>query len=142
MEQPPVNKSWSYGIKIFIWVIIVIGLGFMTLGIFRGEKLVTSDPSAYQAVFLDNSEVYFGKLRTGTKGLWVLSDVYYLRAGKITQGSGEPVNPQEIELIKFGGEIHAPKDEIILNSDHVLYYEDINENSQVMIKIREHKEKK
>ena len=107
----------------------------------RGQALVIRSPGAYQAVFLDNGQVYFGKLESVNRDFLGLHDIYYLRAGTAVQQGAEvaPAAGSQLDLIKLGAELHAPKDEMIINRDHVLFYEDLSENGEIMKLIRKHK---
>lgn len=136
------QKSWAERLKIVFWIVIIAGAVFVVVIVLRGQRLLVRTPSAYQAVFLDNGQVYFGKLGAVNRDFLSLTDIYYLRAGSIQSppsGGTPPEAGQKIDLIKLGAELHAPKDEMIINREHVLFYEDINENGEVMRLIRKHK---
>ena len=124
------EKTWAERLRIVFWILVIVGLGVVIVALWRGDDLVVRTKDNYQAVFLDNNQVYFGKLRNAGRGLWSLRDVYYLRiSGEAQQGT---------DLIKRGSELHGPQDEMIINKDHVLFYEEIGEGSEVMKKIREY----
>lgn len=104
-----------------------------------------SSPSGYKAVFLSNGQVYFGKLEGWPGAKPKLTDVYYLRLRTPLQqqqiAEGEeatpPAQPQrELVLIKLGSELHGPLDEININPDHILFVENLKENSKVVEAIR------
>src|SRR3989338_10270092 len=68
------------------------------------------DSDAYQAVFLMNDQIYFGRLKNISSDYLILSDVYYVKIDQ--SGAGQ--------LVKLGtGEPHGPKDEMIVNQDQV-----------------------
>ena len=87
----------------------------------------------YQAVFLSNGQVYFGKLFRETNQYAVLRDVYYLQITQPPQPlrAGE-VPPANINLVKLGGELHGPVDEMRINRDHILFVEDLKSDSRVV----------
>jgi len=93
--------------------------------------------SEYYAVFLDNSQVYFGRLVSKSAGEMVISDVYYLQAG------GEEVsarlNDQRFTLIKLGQELHGPTSDMMINMQHVVFYENLRADSKVVESIRNKK---
>lgn len=131
------GKPWANRLRIVFWILIVAGSALVILILLRGEQLVIRAPEAYQAVFLDNGQVYFGKLRPAGKNFLSLTDIYYLREGSVQQpGSAE--GQKSLDLVKLGAELHAPKDEMIINRDHVLYYEDLSDGGEVMKLIRKH----
>lgn len=87
----------------------------------------------YQAVFLSNGQVYFGKLFRETNQYAVLREVYYLQITQPPQPlqAGE-VPPANINLVKLGGELHGPIDEMRINRDHILFVEDLRSDSRVV----------
>lgn len=117
-------------------------------------------PSGYQAVFLTNGQVYFGKLAGFPGPAPVLSDVFYLRTdltpaptkapepkrdpktGQIIPTpppAGGPAGPS-FTLVKLGEEVHGPTDELRLNTDQILFVEDLRAESQLVAAIRRYKE--
>ncbi|MBI4050338.1 MAG: hypothetical protein HY398_02720 [Candidatus Doudnabacteria bacterium] len=130
------QKSWPERLKIVFWIVIILGAALVVVIVLRGQRLLIRTPTAYQAVFLDNGQVYFGKLAAVNRDFLSLTDIYYLRAGSIQQGGQ---TEGQIDLIKLGAELHAPRDEMIINKAHVLFYEDLNETGEVLRLIRKHK---
>ena len=102
-----------------------------------------SEPSGYQAVFLSNGQVYFGKLSGAETSFATLKDIYYLQVtqpplqGSAQEGQQQQQQPQ-LSLVKLGQELHAPVDEMKINHDQILFYEDIKEDGRVMQAIREY----
>ena len=92
--------------------------------------------ATYQAVFLTNNQVYFGKLAKQNSQYPVLTDIYYLRVTQPLQPS-QP-NPN-ISLIKLGDELHGPADKMEINRDQILFVEDLKPDSQVVTAIRNFK---
>ena len=88
------------------------------------------DRNGYQAVFLEGNQQYFGHLRNITTRYPYISDVYYVRQ----EGPSDPQNPasNKFTLMKFGNEIHGPKDVIYLNKDKILFWENLRDDSQVV----------
>ncbi|RJQ29928.1 hypothetical protein C4571_00145 [Candidatus Parcubacteria bacterium] len=88
--------------------------------------------NGYQAVFLTNGQVYFGRLHDEQSNRPTLRDIYYFQAP-----SGETV--QNFSLVKLGSELHGPVDEMRMNRDHILFVEDLRSDSRVAEAIREFK---
>lgn len=138
------------------WVILaVVVLVLLVGGILLRDRLFPSKDdtnkttkteqkvSGYQAVFLTNGQVYFGKLSDATGSYAELSDIYYLQVtqpplqGSQQQGSTPQQQPQ-LSLVKLGNELHGPVDAMKINRDQILFYEDIKEDGRVMQAIREY----
>ena len=87
------------------------------------EKLTELD--TYQAVFLENDQIYFGHLTNIGSQYPVLIDVYYVRLEGSDATSGR--------LVRLGeGEPHGPKNEMIINRDHILFWENLNTDSKIV----------
>ena len=93
----------------------------------------------YKAIFLDNDQVYFGKIKN-TFGKYVtITDVYYFGKG-LSANSGQ-ADKGDIVLIKLGTEVHRPTDEMKILESHILYIEKLSADSRVVAAIKEHKNK-
>lgn len=135
------KKSFKITRKLIITLIVllaVIILIYFASNIFKSSQhQVKSD---WQAVFLSDGHVYFGKVVQENDKVVVLQNIYYLKeSGALQQGENN-LNKQtgDISLIKLGNEIHGPYDEMRLNRAHVLFIEDLKDDSKVVKAIKEH----
>jgi len=139
------------------WIVLAIVVLAVIIGaiLFR-DKLFTSNDnsnntatetksSGYQAVFLTNGQVYFGKLSDTAGTYATLRDIYYLQVSQTPlqgtpeqQAAQQQQQQQRLLLVKLGNELHGPEDEMKINRDQILFYEDIKEDGQVMKSIREY----
>lgn len=123
---------------IIILIILIIIFGWWIVknkGITDGG---TYSRDSYQAVFLTNNQVYFGKL-TETRGNYaVLTDIFYLQVQPTLQPSQPAANPN-VNLVKLGSELHGPDDRMEINRDHILFVEDLKSDSQVVQGIEQYK---
>lgn len=100
----------------------------------------------YQAVFLTNGQVYFGKLANASGETVQLSDVYYLQVQQDVQGeSGDQAQAEEnkddqsqVSLAKLGSELHGPEDTMQINRDQVLFWENLTDDGKVVSAIKQH----
>jgi hypothetical protein len=79
----------------------------------------------YQAVFLDNGQVYFGKLENPESTYPLLRNVFYVQ-NQVNQETKQTVSL----LVKRGKEWHEP-DVMYLNQRHVVMVEPVAPNSKV-----------
>lgn len=105
-----------------------------------------ADFTKYQAVFLTNGQVYFGKVTDANQETLVLENIYYLRtAGNPQTSEEEPsVNApaaDNFSLIKLGQEIHGPEDRMSINLSQVLFVENLKNDSKVVEAIRAYESK-
>lgn len=134
------TKSGVVG-KLLVISLIVVSLAvtaFVGFAIFRGvngENYIGNDQ--YQAVFLADGQTYYGKIADLDSTTLTLSDVYYLKVDQKVQSQQlEPKNEKEaddvITLVKLGEEKHCPADEMYINRDQVLFWENIRPEGQVV----------
>ena len=142
------KKPWV----VFLVVVVLFGgLGFVfrtplkqTLAGAFGKQASTQ----YQAVFLTNAQVYFGKLTDANDTYAALSDIYYLQVvqqqlqGQSSQGTkNEQANQTpQFSLVKLGNELHGPEDEMKISRQQILFYEDLRADSEVVKAITEYKD--
>ena len=91
------------------------------------------DEAGYQAVFLDNGAVYFGKLQGLGTDYPVLSNVFYVQS--VTNPETKQVSNV---LVRRGKEWHAP-DHMTLNAHHITFVETVTAGSTVANLISEAK---
>lgn len=134
VKEKPVNKYKKYW-----WIPVVILVLFAVAWYFlRGnEGSGQINTSKYQAVFMNNGQVYFGKLHDFYGEKPYLTDVYYIQAA---DGSAANTDSKEAKstqkLIKLGKEIHGPENSLILNKDAVLFVENLTDGSNVVKAIK------
>ncbi len=146
------KNSWVKGLVTLIIVIIIIGGGVYLIADFAGINLPfagsTVAKGEWQAVFLSNGQVYFGKVAKITEDYVFLKNIYYLQV--VTQPlqrsqEGEEATTdqtaqteQRLTLMKLGNEIHGPKDEMMINRDHVIIIEDLKSDGRVVQAIKDY----
>lgn len=90
------------------------------------------DQAVYQAVFLTNDQIYFGRLKNISNDYLILSDVYYIKVNE--GGAGQ--------LLKLGSlEPHGPRDQMVINQDQILFWENLKADSPVIKTIQNMKQK-
>jgi len=100
------------------------------------------DVNRYQAVFLSNGQVYFGKLSDSGTELAKLTNVWYLQVQQGTAQSAELLkddNKSQISLAKMGNELHGPDDSMSIAKDQILFWENLNNSGKVVKAINEAK---
>lgn len=131
------------------WIIVAVVL-LILAGALMGWRLYASSTSSlikkdrYQAVFLTNGQVYFGKLSKVNDQNYRLTDIYYLESNNTQAGAA--ANTQNTgttpKLLKFGKEIHGPENEMIISEKQVLFFENITPEGNVGKAIESDKQNK
>lgn len=132
------NESPKIPLK---WILLAVGVGVILVAgalvcMFSTESFGSKvDKDKYQAVFLSGGQVYFGRLETVGKNHLRLTDVFYLQANS-SDSSKDSENPQSsstdsnMQLIKLGNEVHGPEDEMIVNREQVIFFENLKKGWQ------------
>lgn len=143
-SMPHYSRGNGKNLGIIIAAVIIILLAGLVL--FRDKLSSKSDEmsskganGAYQAVFLSNGQVYFGKLMKGGREYLKLSDIFYLQVTPVQGPQTEPKQQPQLQLVKLGNELHGPVDEMSINKEHVLFFEDLKDDGKVVQAIKEYK---
>lgn len=146
----PTPAKWAAGALVV--ALVVVGAALMNQ---NTSGTVSGASTGYQAVFLTNGQVYFGKLSTDKD--WInLTDIYYLQVtqnlqqaatsdqGKnATPATDTPASNQpNIQLVKLGSELHGPEDAMHIEKDKVLFWENLKSDSKVISAIAQYQNKK
>lgn len=129
-------------------VVMLFSLTFLALAVigfimnYRGKdesRFVAKDKM--QAVFLNGGQVYFGKIRELNNKYVGVTDIYYLRVNQQVQPKqGEEQSQQDISLVKLGCELHGPQDQMLINRDQVVFWENLKSDGQVAKAVEAYKE--
>ncbi len=133
------SGKWIVG---FFLLLIVIGgiwsfsqRGSPSLSEGASNEPLAIDSGEYQAVFLDNGQVYFGKLEKTRELFYTLTDVFYLQSNVAVEQASN------LSLTKLGSEAHGPEDWMQINTEHILFIEDMKNDSKVVQAIQDYKSK-
>lgn len=89
----------------------------------------------WQAVFLANGQVYFGKITSLDKNFLKLTKIYYYEERK-PRYSDISLDLDSTKLIKLGGEMHHPQDEMFITRAHVIFTEKLQHDSNLVEAIK------
>lgn len=143
--------------KTILWTVIILVGALLALMVFNGlfsgnsknfgRLSAWADFSKYQAVFLTNGQVYFGKITDANNQTLILENIYYLRsAGNLqiseAKDSANVSATDNFSLIKLGNELHGPEDKMSINLSQVLFTENLKADSKVVEAIRAYEMKK
>jgi hypothetical protein len=115
---------------------VLVGIAIaaaLSIGAFTsGDRGVKNDQ--YQAVFLENGQVYFGHLSNINGSYANLTDIYYLQVQQdgIQEGENNAAADPQISLAKLGNELHGPEDVMYISRDKILFWENMQNDSDVV----------
>lgn len=123
-------------ISVTIVILGVIGLT-MFLRNSNESRFVAED--RMQAVFLNGGQVYFGDITTLNNRYLRLNNIYYLRVNQQVQPrSSNQATAQDIALVKLGCELHGPDDQMVINRDQIMFWENLKSDGHVAKAIRQY----
>ena len=133
MEKSSSKKPTQLIVALIIIIVVLAAGCFWWMNNNQASGVNTGE---FQAIFLTNGQVYFGKL-TDTNDTYVkLTDIYYLQVQQSVQpGSSSSSNNNsnsKISLTKLGNELHAPEDQMFIARDQVLFWENLKSSGKVV----------
>jgi len=121
----------------FTLVVIIVLLGVAWLFISQVKTL--EKDYKFQAISLDNGQVYYAKIVKEDALNIYLDEVYYIQIEQQSiSAEEEGAEPQVVEvpvLIKRGQELHRPQGPMQINRSKVVAVEEIGVDSQILTEI-------
>lgn len=121
--------------------IVLVGLIITVRGIYHHVVYAGIDTNRYQAVYLTNGNVYFGRVHIMLNGSILLTDSFRVEAASSTSTKSDGSSStssvsssnsnSDIRLIKPGKELHAPDDTMLINRDNMLFIENLKVDGKV-----------
>lgn len=118
------------GLVVILIVIVFLSVAGRNSSL-SATMLTAFSEGKWQAVFLNNNQVYFGHLKQMENGYLVLTNVFYLQAVQPLQ-QGAQVPPPQLQLVKLGNELHGPTDQMYIPQSNLLFWETMKDDSQVV----------
>jgi len=136
------NKPMMAIVAVVVVLLVLLG-GWFTWSNMRGDAGVKG--GQYQAVFLTNGQVYFGKVSDINSGYVKLSDIYYLQVQQSVQPDAKSSttstdNNSQVSLAKLGSELHGPEDTMYISRQQVLFWENLKNDGKVVQAINSYKQ--
>lgn len=132
------GPQWLRVLSVVLLVGIAVLLIGITLAFTRGSNDNESkfiNTSDYQAVFLNNGQVYFGNIQDLNDNYVRMTNIYYLTQNSSSSSSSSSNN---YSLVKLGcQQIHDPLDEMVINRSQVTFWENLNSNGKVVSSIKQ-----
>ena len=130
------EKSSSPASQTLMWLLSAVAVVVLAWAVLHAFAFVTQDSAVkgneYQAVFLTNGQVYFGKFSQVDSDYVKLTDIFYLQVQQSVQPSSSSSNQQpQVSLAKLGGELHGPEDVMYIAKTQVLFWENLKSNGKV-----------
>ncbi|HKX72464.1 MAG TPA: hypothetical protein VJM32_00435 [Candidatus Saccharimonadales bacterium] len=137
------NKKMIMAALVVVAILVVAFLAFWGWKQMAGGASGFVKGNQYQALFLTNGQVYFGKISNVDDKYVKLSDIYYLQVQQTVQPAqqNQQNNSPQVSLAKLGSELHGPEDTMLVNRDQVLFWENIKDDGKVVQAIKDNANK-
>lgn len=77
----------------------------------------------YQAVFLSNNQVYFGKLTKLNSEFFSLTNPHYLQEGD---------TKEDHKIVRLGDEFHKPENVMYIPQSQIIFIENLQNDTQIV----------
>jgi len=110
---------------LLVAIAVVIGIVAAVRSLGAKDSLASAiNSSEYQAVLLNNGQIYFGKLSAPGGDFYYLRHVYYLTESSTR--TGKPLR----SLAKLTNDVHGPEDFMAINRGQIVYMENLSPSGQ------------
>lgn len=123
----------GWGLVLLSAILVIFGLLWL-FNVNRSNEYSQVNTKEYQAVFLSNGQVYFGKLVSINSSYAKLDNIFYLQAKQSVQPKQQDqtnTNNNDVQLVKLGNELHGPEDAMVINRSEILFWENLKSNGKV-----------
>jgi len=124
-------KNFAIALAVLAVMALIVALGWYLWNLKPKVNALTNAVNSnkvsesYYAVFLSNGQVYFGKMEKNDSEI-ILKNVFYLQAEKT-----DKTNSSEAKLVRLSDAAHGPKDEIFINRQQIVFYEELRQDSKI-----------
>ncbi len=120
-----------------LYSVLLISGAILIVSIIIGAVFGPKKPEAelvkkdrYQAIFLTGGQVYFGRIDSMNAKYMRLTSIFYLRTSPQVQPNGtDNAAASAPELVPLGCELHRPQNEMQINRDQIIFWENLQDES-------------
>jgi hypothetical protein len=142
------NSNGKFGKPMMVVIAAVVVILLVLGGWFAWSKMAGDagvKGGQYQAVFLTNGQVYFGKVSDINGSYVKVSDIYYLQVQQSVQPDDKTKtstssDSSQVSLAKLGSELHGPEDTMYVSRQQVLFWENLKNDGKVVQAINSYKQ--
>lgn len=131
-NQNKLLRIFSVALGTTVSILVVALLAYIAFsGHNTNNENTYINKSKLQAVFLNTGQVYFGNIKTINSSYYVLTNIYYLQTSNSSSSTSTTAANSSVSLVKLGCELHAPYDQMVINSQQVTFWENLKPSGQV-----------
>ena len=140
VARQPRNLSWLKW-PLFALITVIVAASVWYFMPHQGASVASAiDTNKYQAVFLSNGQVYFGRLSVVNSDYMKLTNVFYLErqlstGGTTTESDNESatVTPGDnnFQLLKYSDVLYGSEDAMVISKDDIIRFENLRSDGVV-----------
>ncbi len=143
--MPPKKSKVPFVVGVIALAVIAIVMVAAAITMLWRSVSINSAVSSkdYQAVFLSNNMVYFGKLSNVNDEYVKMTNIFYLQVQGQQNGQTQNNTSQQpqLSLTKLGNELHGPEDSMYINKKEILFWENLKPDGKVSQAILDYQNK-
>ena len=117
---------------IFILILIFTSISLWQNGIVRNTIQILKYRDSYQAVFLNNGQVYFGNVTEITNKYIILKDPYSIKLQQTQADEEGSATQSEVKLLSIEDEFYKPVGYMLIEKSGILFIEELQDSSQII----------
>lgn len=124
--------KWG-GVIVALIVVVIVGVATVWGLNHLGGQTQTIAKDRYQVVFMQSGQVFFGKLQNTTGDYLTLTSAYYTQtqAQATSAEDAKAAANGQTQIVPVNKEIYSPDSSIALRADQVLFWQNLQSDSQV-----------
>jgi len=121
-----------FAVLIFVLVTVFLGVFLWQNGTLRNTIQLFKYRNSYQAVFLNNGQVYFGNIVELTNEYVILKDPYSIKVQQKQVDEESQSKQAEIKLLSIEDEFYKPEGYMLIKKSEILFIEELKDSSQII----------
>ncbi len=117
---------------IFVLILIFTSISFWQNGTVRNTIQLLKYRGSYQAVFLNNGQVYFGNIVELTNEYVILEDPYSIKVQQTQADEDGETTGSEVKLLSIEDEFYKPEGYMLIERSGILLIEELQDTSQII----------
>ncbi len=117
---------------IFVLVLIFTSISLWQNGMARNTIQLLKYRDSYQAVFLNNGQVYFGNITEVTNKYIILKDPYSIKLQQTQADEEGSTTQSEVKLLSIEDEFYKPAGYMLIEKSGILFIEELQDSSQII----------
>ena len=126
------RAKWWQVVSVLFGSLVLVGIAAFVL-IQLNWATPGLDGSKYQAVFLEDGKVFFGKLKN-TDGQYILLESAYYTQSNDSKNAENTLS--QTALVKVGSESYGPENNLQIARSKIIFWQNLRDDSQVTTAIK------